>query len=441
MRPKTRYAKSGDVSIAYQVVGDGPVDLVFVPGFVSHLELAWEEELFARPLRRMASFARLILFDKREQGLSDRIGRPPTLEESMEDVRAVLDAVGCERAALFGISEGGPMSILLAATHPERVSHLALYGTYARLTRTPDFPHGMPETYLEDWERTLTGGWQEAPGMQVLAPSLVGDAEAERSWGRFVRAGTSPRGAVSLLALYRDMDVREVLPLVSQPTLVLQRSGDDAVRPGQGRYLADHIAGARYVELPGIDHAFYVGDTDTLLDEVEEFVTGERPGPRPDRVLSTVMFTDIVGSTERAAELGDRRWHELLDRHDELVRHQIERNHGHAVKTTGDGVLATFSGPARGIDAARGIAAEVRRLGIEVRAGLHTGELELRGDDVGGMAVNIGARVMAEAGAGEVLVSGTVKDLVVGSGIDFDDRGSAELKGVPGEWHLFAVAG
>jgi class 3 adenylate cyclase len=355
-------------------------------------------------------------------------------------VRAVLDAAGSERAALFGISEGGPMSILLAATHPERVSHLVLYGTYARLTRAADYPFGLPDTYLQDWERTLTAAWQEAPGLQVLAPSLVGDAEAERSWGRFVRAGTSPRGATSLLALYREMDVREALPLVSQPTLILHRADDDAVEPAQGRYLAEHIAGARYVELPGRDHAFYVGDTDTLLDQVEEFVTGQRPGPRPERVLSTVLFTDIVGSTERAAELGDRRWHDLLDRHDELVRHQIERNKGHAVKTTGDGVLATFSGPARGIDAARGIADEVRQLGIEIRAGLHTGELELRGDDVGGMAVHIGARVMAKADAGEVLVSGTVKDLVVGSGIEFDDRGSAELKGVPGEWHLFAVA-
>jgi class 3 adenylate cyclase len=438
--PKTRYAHNGDVSIAYQVVGDGPVDLIFVPGFVSHLEIAWEEEMFARPLRRMASFARLILYDKREQGLSDRLGRPPTLEQSMEDLRSVLDAAGSERAALFGISEGGPMSILLAATYPQRVSHLALYGTYARFTRTDDYPQGLPDRVFDDWRRLITNEWHEAPAMAALAPSLVGNAQAARSWGRFIRAGTSPGGAIALLELYRDMDVREALPLISQPTLILNRADDEAVRPSAGRYLADHVPGARYVEVPGVDHAFPVGDTDVILDEVEEFVTGERQAPRPERVLSTVLFTDIVGSTERAATLGDSRWRELLDRHDDLVRRQIERHQGRPVKSTGDGFLATFSGPGRGIDAARTIADEVQRLGIEIRAGLHTGELELRNGDVGGMAVHIGARVAAQADAGEVLVSSTVKDLVVGSGIEFDDRGPAELKGVPGEWRLFAVA-
>ncbi len=440
MRPKTRYAKSGDVSIAYQVVGDGPVDLCFVPGFVSHLEVLWEEDVFSRPLERMASFARLILHDKREQGLSDRVGRPPTLEESMEDVHAVLDAAGSERAALFGISEGGPMSVLLAATYPERVSHLVLYGTYARFARAPDYPMGFPDEVFGFWDKVMREEWQDAPALRLLAPTLVGDADAERAWGRLMRAGTSPGGAAALLTLYRDLDVREALPLVSAPALVLHRADDEAIRPDAGRYMAEHIPGARFVEVPGRDHAFFVGDTDVLLDEVEEFVTSERHAPEPTRVLSTVLFTDIVGSTAHAAELGDRRWRELLDRHDKLVRRQIERHQGHPVKSTGDGFLATFTGPARGIDAAKTIADEVRQLGIEIRAGVHTGELELRGDDVGGMAVHIGARVMAEADAGEVLVSGTVKDLVVGSGIEFDDRGSAELKGVPGEWHLFAVA-
>jgi class 3 adenylate cyclase len=441
MTPKTRYAHNGEVSIAYQVVGSGPIDLIFVPGFVSHVELLWEDELFAEPLRRMASFARLIVFDKREQGLSDRLGRPPTLEESMEDVRAVLDASGSESAALFGISEGGPMSILLAATYPDRVSHLVLYGTYARMTKAPDYPVGMPDEFLRNWERIVRDEWHEAPGVGVLAPSLVGDPAGESSWGRFVRGGTSPGGAVSLLALYHDIDVREALPLISQPTLIVTREDDEAIRPGHGRYLAERIAGARYVEVPGKDHAFFVGDAAAIVDEVEEFVTGERPMSRAERVLSTVLFTDIVGSTERAAELGDTRWRELLDRHDQLVRRQIERHKGRAIKSTGDGFLATFTGPARGIDAATAIAEEVRRLGIEVRAGLHTGELELRNGDVGGMAVHIGARVAAKAGAGEVLVSSTVKDLVVGSGIEFDDRGAAELRGVPGEWRLFAVAG
>jgi pimeloyl-ACP methyl ester carboxylesterase len=438
--PDTRFAQNGDVSIAYQVVGEGPIDLVFVPGFVSHVELQWEEEMLARPLRRLASFARLIVFDKREQGLSDRLGRPPTLEESMEDVRAVLDAAGSERAAVFGISEGGPMAILLAATYPERVSHLVLYGTYARLTRAPDYPEGVPDGYMRNWEEIIRGEWHESPGSAVLAPSLVGDPEGERAWGRFVRGGTSPGGAISLLELYRDLDVRDALPLVSQPTLVLQRAGDDAVRPAQARYLAEHIPGARYHELPGKDHAFFVGDTGSVLDEIQEFLTGVRPLPQPERVLSTVMFTDIVGSTETAAKLGDHDWRGLLDRHDALVRRQIERHQGRAVKSTGDGFLATFSGPARGIEAARSIADEVHGLGIDIRAGLHTGELELRDGDVGGMAVHIGARVAARADANEVLVSSTVKDLVVGSGIEFADRGAAELKGVPGEWHLFAVA-
>src|SRR4051812_45648303 len=257
--PKTRYAHNGDVSIAYQVVGDGPVDLIFVPGFVSHLEIAWEEEMFARPLRRMASFARLILYDKREQGLSDRLGRPPTLEQSMEDVRAVLDAAGSERAALFGTSEGGPMSILLAATYPERVSHLALYGTYARLTRAPGYRCGVPQKFIQNWQRIIREDWHRSPGAAVLAPSLVGDAEGERAWGRFMRGGTSPRGAVSLLGLYEDIDVREALPLVSQPTLILQRRDDNAVRPGPGRPPARHLPGARYLGLPRGGPPLFVG--------------------------------------------------------------------------------------------------------------------------------------------------------------------------------------
>ena len=441
MNPQTRYAQSSGVNIAYQVVGEGPVDLVFVPGFVSHLDVLWEEEMFARPLRRMASFSRLILFDKREQGLSDRVGRPPTLEESMEDVRAVLDAAGSERAALFGISEGGPMSILLAATHPERVSHLILYGTYARFTRSEDYPHGFPPAVFEAWNRIIREEWHEAPGMRMLAPGAVGDPKAERAWGRFIRAGTSPGGAMALMALYSEMDVREALPVIEQPTLIMHRANDEAIRPANGRYLAERIAGARYLEIPGTDHAFFSGNSELIAYEIEEFVTGVRHVPEPRRVLSTVMFTDIVRSTERASELGDSRWRELLDRHDELVRRHIERHDGRPIKSTGDGFLATFSGPARGIEAARNIADDVRPLGIEVRAGLHTGELELRDEDVGGMAVHIGARVAARAQANEVLVSGTVKDLVVGSGIDFDDRGAAELKGVPGEWRLFAVAG
>jgi class 3 adenylate cyclase len=438
---EVRFASSGDLRIAWRTAGDGPIDLAFVPGFVSHLEGLWDYPPFARPLERLAEFSRLILFDKREQGLSDRVGRPPTLEESMEDLRAVLDAARSERAAVFGISEGGPMAILLAATYPERVTHLVLYGTYARLGRAEDYPIGIPPQGIERWLEILREEWSAAPGLSLLAPTVRGNEEVERAWGRFIRMGTSPGGATSLLSLYHELDVRDALPLISQPTLVIQREGDDVVRAGHAHYMVERIANARLAIVPGSDHAFYVGDNDAIVDEVEEFLTGTRRSRPPERVLSTVLFTDIVGSTERAAQLGDRGWRELLDRHDAAVRGVIAREDGATVKSTGDGFLATFSGPARGISAARSIVEQLRPLELEVRAGLHTGEVELRNGDVGGMAVHIGARVAAQAQPGEVLVSSTVKDLVVGSGIEFTDRGSTELKGVPGEWRLFAVSG
>lgn len=439
--PETCFTQNGEVSIAYQVVGDGPLDVVFVPGFVSHVELAWELPPVKRLFERLSAFSRLILFDKREQGCSDRLGRPPTLEDSMEDLHAVLDAAGSERAALFGVSEGGPMAVLLAASFPERCSHLVLYGTGARLARAPDYPEGMPDEAIDAFGRTIRDEWGGAAGMRLLAPGLVGDPEAERAWAKVMRFGTSPRSATALMGLYKEIDVRAALPLVSQPTLVLHRARDIAIPFALARRLAEGIEGAHLVEMPGGDHAWFAGDVEALADEVEEFLTGTRPERPPDRVLSTVLFTDIVASTERAAELGDRRWRELLDRHDELVRREIERHQGHPVKSTGDGFLATFGGPARAIGCATAVAEQVRRLGIEIRAGLHTGECELRNGDVGGLAVHIGARVAGRAEAGEVLVSGTVKDLVVGSGIEFADRGAAELKGVPGEWRLYAVAG
>jgi class 3 adenylate cyclase len=439
MEAETRYADSDGVSIAYQVHGEGRLDLVFVPGFVSHLELLWDDPVVSRFFRRLASFSRLIMFDKREQGLSDRRGRPPTLEETMGDLQAVMAAAGSERAAILGISEGGPMSMLFAATYPERVSSLVLYGTYARMARAQDFPIGVPQGAFDNWRQRVHAEWGGPVGVDLWAPSLDGDAAFERWWSRLLRQGTSPSGAADLMDLYREMDVRQVLPAIDVPSLVLHRAGDRLVRAEQGRYLAEHIPGSRYVELPGEDHLWVVGDEDALLDEVEEFLVGSRRGSEPERALATVLFTDIVGSTERAATLGDRAWRELLERHDAAVRRQLDLYRGREVKTMGDGFLATFDGPARAIRCARALQEEVARLGLEVRAGIHTGEVELIGDDVGGMAVNIGARIGALAGSGEVLVSSTVRELVVGSGLEFADRGVKTLKGAPGEWRLFAV--
>jgi pimeloyl-ACP methyl ester carboxylesterase len=437
----TRYARTEDgVSIAYQVHGEGPLDLVFVPGFVSHVELAWEEPAISRFLRRLASFSRLIFFDKRGQGLSDRLGRPPTLEESMDDVRAVMDATGSERAAVFGVSEGGPMSALFAATYPERTSSLVLYGTFARMMKAPDYPEGIMPERLDAWGDMVWSQWGGAVGVELWAPSVDGDAEFERWWSRLLRQGTSPAGAVELMDLYREIDVRAALAAIDVPTLVVHRANDRLVPVRQARYLAERIPGARYVELPGDDHLPMTGDQEALLDEVEEFLVGSRHSREPERALATILFTDIVGSTETAARLGDRRWRDLLEGHDAAIRRQLELHRGREVKTMGDGFLAVFDGPARAIRCAVAIRDELRQMGIEIRAGIHTGEVESRGDDVGGMAVNIGARVGAIGDGGEVLVSSTVRELVVGSGIEFEERGTHRLKGAPDEWRLFAVA-
>jgi pimeloyl-ACP methyl ester carboxylesterase len=440
MEARTRYARSPDgTSIAYQVHGEGPVDLVFVPGFVSHVELVWEEPAIARLLRRLASFSRLIVFDKRGQGLSDRLGKPPTLEESMDDLGAVMEAAGSGRAAIFGVSEGGPVSALFAASHPERVSSLLLYGTFARMLRAPDFPEGVSEERFDEWTERVRGEWGGAVAVDLWAPSELGNPEFERWWGRLLRQGTSPAGAVELMGLYREIDVRRALPAISAPTLVLHRSEDRMIPARQGRYIAAHIPGARYVELPGADHLPTVGDQAALLEEIEEMLVGSRGAHDAERALATILFTDIVGSTETAARLGDRRWRDLLERHDATVRRQLAVHRGREVKTTGDGFLATFDGPARAIRCAEAIHAGLRSSGLEVRSGIHSGEVELIGPDVGGMAVNIGARVGALAGPGEVLVSSTVRELVVGSGIEFADRGLHELKGAPDRWRLFAL--
>jgi pimeloyl-ACP methyl ester carboxylesterase len=439
MNSKTQYARSGDIHIAYQVTGQGPIDLVFVPGFVSHVEYVWEHPTPARFFQRLASFSRLIRFDKRGTGLSDRGVETPTLEERMDDVRAVMDAVGSERAALFGISEGGPMSLLFAAAFPNRTSALVLCGTYARRSWAPDHPFGWTD---EQWRKALESierDWGGAWGLDTIAPSGAHDESFVQWMANYTRLAASPGAAMAVWRMNRDIDVRHVLPAIRVPTLVLHQTGDRIVRVEQGRYLAERIPGARLVELPGIDHVPWFGATVAILDETEEFLTGVRHAPEADRVLATVLFTDIVGSTERAAILGDRRWHEVLDGYYALARRELTRFRGREIDTAGDGLFATFDGPARAIRCATAIRTGVRPLGIEIRAGLHTGECEVIGQKVGGIAVHIGARVAAQAGPGEVIVSSTVKDLVAGSGLGFQDRGVHNLRGVPGEWRLFVV--
>ena len=438
VEPRTRYADNNGVSIAYQVLGDGP-DVVLVPGFVSNIEHYWEMPQVPQMLERLASFSRLITFDKRGTGCSDPVASVPSVEERMGDMRAVLDAVGSERATLFGVSEGGPMSLLHAATYPEKTTALALYGTSPKFSASEDWEHGWPPEAMANSFEQIQRDWGAGALLDQFAPGAVGDDSMERVWGRYLRAGASPAMGRAVVEALNVVDVRAVLPAVRVPTTVIHRTGDRIASIGAARHMAEVIPGARLVELPGDDHVPFLGDPDPILDEVEELVTGARHGRAPDRILATVLFTDIVSSTERAAELGDRRWRALLGEHDAIVRRQLERYRGREVKSTGDGFLATFDGPARGIQCARAICEAVDSLGIQVRAGLHTGECEVIGDDVAGMAVHIGARVGAEAGPGEVLVSGTVKDLVVGSGLDFADRGARELKGVPGEWRLYAV--
>jgi pimeloyl-ACP methyl ester carboxylesterase/plasmid stabilization system protein ParE len=441
MTPQTRYARSGDVSIAYQVVGDAPRDLVLVPGWVSNVEVLWEEPACARFLERLATFTRLILFDKRGTGLSDRVSDMPNLETRMDDVRAVMDAVGSERAALLGYSEGGPLCLLFAATYPARAAAVIMIGSYARRLRTPDYPSGLDEETWHRWMDTCEREWGGPVGLDQRWPSAAGDERIRQWWARLLRMGASPGANRALQRMNGETDVRHVLPAIRVPTLILHSVGDRLLSVDGSRYMAERIPGAKYVELPGGDHLPWGEDVDAILDEVEEFLTGVRHGPEPDRVLATVLFTDIVGSTEKAAALGDRRWRDLLERHHHLVRRELARFRGHEVDTAGDGFLATFDGPARAVRCARAVSDGVRSLGVEMRAGLHTGEIELSRDKVSGLAVHIGARVAAAAGPGEVLVSSTVKDLVAGSGLGFQDRGVQTLKGVPGEWHLFALHG
>jgi class 3 adenylate cyclase len=437
--PETRYARAGDVHIAYQVVGDGPIDVVYVPPILQQVEHLWAEPRVAAFFERLASFSRLILFDRRGTGLSDPIAGTTTLEDQMEDLAAVMDAAGSREAALFAQAEGAAMAILYAATHPSRTRALVLYAGMARVTAAPgyEWPGSQRERAARIDEQLAH--WGDGARLAQIAPGHVDDVALQRWFGKLERLSASPGALRPLYALASATDVRDVLPSLRAPTLLLHRRGDRLIDVRHSRYLAEHLPGARYVELPGEDNLLVVGDSERIVAEVEQFLTGTHTPPEPDTVLATVLFTDIVGSTEALARLGDRRWRDLLTRHDELSRAQVARFRGRPVKSLGDGWLATFDGPARAIRCALALREAVAELGIELRAGLHTGECEAIGDDLGGLAVHIGARVGAMAQAHEVLVSGTVKDLVVGSGIDFADRGEHALKGIPGTWRLWAA--
>ena len=439
MPPETRYAKSGDINIAYQVVGSGLRDLVLVPGWVSNLDVFWEEPTLARFLSRLASFSRLVVFDKRGTGLSDRVVDMPTLEVRMDDVRAVMDAVGSERAALYGYSEGGPMCALFAVTYPERTSALIMGGAYARLTRTQDYPWGPTAEQLETTVERIEREWGGPVGVDVRAPSMAKDERFRQWWGRLLRASASPAAGAALMRMSAHLDIRHILPTIRVPTLIMHSINDQIIDVGASRYMAERIPGAKLVELSGVDHSPYLSDAQVITDEIEEFLTGVRTRSESDRVLATVLFTDIVGATEKAASLGDRRWRDLLDAHHALVRRELASFRGREIDTAGDGFLAAFDGPARAVRCGCAIADGARAMGLEIRAGLHTGECEVMGDKLGGIAVHIGARVAALAGPGEVLVSSTVKDLVAGSGLSFKDQGTRPLKGVPGDWHLYVV--
>jgi class 3 adenylate cyclase len=441
MEPETLYAKNSEGYVAYQTVGHGPVDLVFIPTWVTNLDAMWEEPSLARFLRRLARFSRLICFDKRGSGVSDPVplGALPTLEQWMDDVRTVMDAVGSKRAALLGHGEGGQMAILFAATYPDRTSALIVADSSARHLRDIDYPWGLPADRMPRFLQQIEERWGIGDNLDIIAPSVADDERFQRWYSRYERLALSPGEVANVTAVQFERDLRGVLPTIQVPTLVLHRAGNLHIRVGHGRYLAEHIPGAQYVELPGTDHMFHVGETGRRLGEIQEFLTGMRAAPEFDRVLATVLFVDIVGSTECAAALGDHAWRELLDTYYAIVRQELEHHRGREIEAVGDGFLAIFDGPARAIRCARAIGQAVRSLGIEIRAGLHTGEIELAGDRIRGIAVHIGARVAAAAKRGEVLVSSTVKDLVAGSGIRFIDCGLQVLKGVPDEWRLFAV--
>lgn len=442
--PETRYARNRDVHIAYQVVGEGPLALVGIPPIVSNIELLWEHPMPARFLRRLSSFSRFVHYDKRGQGLSDRDAGSPSIDDRLDDLAAVLDAAGLERCALAGVSEGGSTAALFAAMHPERVTHLVLIGSFVRPVNDesdagPGIPGELYDAFFDGWAQSW--GTPETLTVPFVAPSMTGDDAFLRWLNRFERQTCSPGGLLASSRWVRALDLRPLLSNIQCPTLVIHRTGDQMVSVEESRLLARAVPDAQLVELDGDDHLPWTGDQDAVLDAMEQFLVGRHAVEAdPDRVLATVLFTDIVGSTEQAASLGDRRWRQLLDDHDEVVSRHVAEARGRVVKHTGDGALATFDGPVRAIRCAQEMRRELSTLGIDVRAGIHTGEVEVRGDDIGGLAVHIGARVGALAGGGEVYVSRTVVDLVTGAGLEFEDRGRHQLKGVPGEWQLFAAA-
>ena len=437
MQPRTRYAKSGDVHIAYQVFGEGDTDLVFIPGFVSHLEIYWDEPNVTRWLRRLGNFSRVIRFDKRGTGLSDQVNELPSMDQRMDDVSAVMDAVGIERAVIFGASEGGSLATLFAASHPERSQALIIFGGFAQ------FSSWIPtQEALDRFIHYIDNDWGSGESMPIFAPTKKGDLAFQQWWGKFERLGANPAAAINLIRMNSQIDIADILTSINVPTLVMHRKDDISVDVEAGRLLAERIPNAKYVELSGADHLPFVGDNSyQILDEIERFLTGETSLPNFERTLATVVFTDMVDSTAKAEELGDQAWGDLQDLHDMAVRRELIRFQGNEVKWTGDGILAAFDRPARAIQCALTIVSTVRALGIEVRVGIHTGEVDFVRNDIRGIAVNIAARVADLAHGGDVVVSRTVKDLVAGSGIDFQEYGTHELKGVSDPWTLFRASG
>ena len=438
--PETRYARRGDDYIAYQTVGNGPPDILFMSAWFSHVDGRWEEPRFAAMLNRIATMGRLIVFDKRGSGASDPLAAAePTWEDWADDISAVLDATDSERATVIGVGDSGPLAMLFAASHPQRVTSLVLINTGARLVQGPDYPWGLTDDEVEHFLRRTRETWGTGGIADVFSPSASSDERYRQWWARYQRMGSSPGRSTTMARLVFGVDVRNVLSTIHVPTLVIHRKDFRFFPVELGRYLGEHITNAKYVELPGADGFIYLGDTDAILSEVEEFVTGSRRSPEADRILATILLTDMVGSTDRAARLGDQRWRAVLDTHDDIVRAQLKQFRGRLHRATGDGVLATFDGPARGIRCAQSLRDALRGAGIDIRSGLHAGEIELRGDEIGGIAVHIAARIGAQAESGEILCSSTVKELVTGSDLAFVDRGRHELKGVPQEWQIYAV--